>query len=92
MTNEDLDHIARKRANAKFGWLMHASIYFIVNTFLIALSLWQGRAWAAFPLLGWGLGLAIHGAAVWFADAGSALRERLVQRERAHLTAQRDPW
>jgi hypothetical protein len=44
MTNEDLDHIARKRANAKFGWLMHASIYFIVNTFLIALSLWQGRA------------------------------------------------
>jgi 2TM domain len=92
MTNEDIDHIARKRANAKLGWLMHAAIYLIVNAFLVALSLWHGRAWAAFPLLGWGLGLAIHGVAVWFAGAGSALREGLVQRERARLTAQRDPW
>ena len=66
MTPENIDRIARKRANAKLGWLMHASIYLIVNAFLIALSLWQGKAWAAFPLLGWSLGLAIHGTAVWF--------------------------
>jgi uncharacterized membrane protein len=92
MTNEDIDHIARKRANAKLGWLIHASVYLIVNAFLMALSLWHGKAWAAFPLLGWGLGLTIHGVAVWFAGAGSALREGLVQRERARLTAQRDPW
>jgi hypothetical protein len=92
MTPDNIDRIARKRANAKLGWLMHASIYLIVNAFLFALSLWQGKAWAAFPLLGWGLGLAIHGAAVWFAGAGSALREGLVARERARLVAQRDPW
>jgi 2TM domain len=92
MAPEDIDRIARKRANAKLGWFMHASIYLIVNAFLVALSLWHGRHWAAFPLLGWGLGLAIHGMAVWFAGAGSALREGLVQRERARLTAQRDPW
>ncbi len=92
MTPDNIDRIARKRANAKLGWLIHASIYLIVNAFLMALSLWQGKAWAAFPLLGWGLGLAIHGAAVWFAGAGSALREGLVARERARLVAQRDPW
>jgi hypothetical protein len=92
MTNEDIERLARKRASAKVGWLLHAGIYLCVNAFLIALSVWQGRHWAAFPLLGWGLGLAIHGLAVWFAGAGSALREGLVQRERARLTAQRDPW
>jgi 2TM domain len=92
MAPEDIDRIARKRANAKLGWFMHASIYLIINTFLVGLSLWHGRAWAAFPLLGWGLGLAIHGVTVWLADAGSALREGLVQRERARLTAKRDPW
>jgi 2TM domain len=92
MTTEDIEQLARKRANAKLGWFMHAGIYLIVNTFLMALSVWHGKAWAAFPLLGWGLGLAIHGAAVWFANAGSVLRERLVARERARLVAQRDPW
>ncbi len=92
MTPENIDRLARKRASAKLGWFMHASIYLIVNAFLLAMSLWQGKHWAAFPLLGWGLGLAIHGACVWFAGAGSALREGMVQRERARLTAQRDPW
>ncbi len=92
MTPDNIDRLARKRANAKLGWFMHASIYLIVNAFLMVLSLSHGKAWAAFPLLGWGLGLAIHGLAVWFAGAGSALREGLVRRERARLTAQRDPW
>ena len=92
MTPENIDRLARKRANAKLGWFMHASVYLIVNAFLVALSLWHGRAWAAFPLLGWGLGLALHGLSVWFAGAGSALREAMVERERTRLTAQRDAW
>ena len=91
MSPENIERLARKRASAKLGWLMHAGIYVTVNAFLLALSLWQGRHWAAFPLLGWGLGLAIHGVAVWFAGAGSALRDGMVQRERARLTAQRNP-
>jgi hypothetical protein len=39
MTNEDIDHLARKRANAKLGWLMHAVIYVIVNALLVALPI-----------------------------------------------------
>jgi 2TM domain len=92
MTNEELDRLARKRACAKLGWYQHAAVYALINAFLITLSLWQDKHWAMFPLLGWGLGLAIHGFAVWFAGAGSALRESMVARERARLSAQRDAW
>ncbi len=87
-----IDNLARKRAAAKLGWLIHASVYTIVNSFLILVALYHGKAWAVFPLLGWGLGLAIHGAAVWFASVGSALHEWLLEHERSRLLAQRDPW
>jgi hypothetical protein len=92
MTHQDIDRIAHKRANAKFGWFIHAAVYLLVSAFLMTLSAWQGRHWAVLPSLGWGLGLLIHGLVVWFAGTGNALREGMVARERARLTAQRDPW
>ena len=92
LSYEDIENLARKRAGAKLGWFIHASVYSTVNTFLMIAALYHGKAWAFFPLLGWGLGLAIHGAAVWFASSGSALHEHLVARERKRLAAQRDPW
>ena len=92
MTVDEIENLARKRANAKAGWLVHAGIYILVNTVLVSLSLWQGRNWSVFPALGWGLGLLIHSIAVWCTGVGSTLRERLVERERRALMAQRDPW
>ena len=92
MTHEEIETLARKRANAKAGWFLHAGIYMLVNAVLVSLSVWQGRHWSVFPALGWGLGLLIHGIAVWCTGVGSALRERLVERERRALMAQRDPW
>lgn len=92
LSYENIENLARKRAGAKLGWLIHASVYAMVNTFLVIAALYQGKAWAIFPLIGWGLGLVIHGAAVWFASSGSALHEHLLQRERTRLAAQRDPW
>jgi hypothetical protein len=87
----DLDRLARKHASAKLGWYFHACIYILVNLLLIGLSSLSGRHWAAFPALGWGLGLAIHGFVVLLTTSGYQLRERMVQRERERL-AQRDPW
>ena len=84
-----LDRLARRRADAKMGWYVHASVYVLVNLALIGLSVARGRDWAVHPLLGWGLGLLVHGAAVWFAASGSGLHERLVARERRAL-GQRD--
>lgn len=87
-SDQALERLARKRAGAKLGWLIHASVYLIVNTLLLAIAGLSGRHWALFPVLGWGLGLVLHGLAVWFSGQGAQLRERLVQRERAALARQ----
>ena len=42
------------------------------------------------PLLGWGLGLALHGISVWLLGAGGNLRERMVQTERERLQREQD--
>lgn len=88
----DMDALARKRVKSQLGWYKHLTVYLIVNVFLISMSIWQDRNWAVFPLFGWGLAVVLHGASVWFAGAGSNLREGMVERERQKLAAQRDAW
>ena len=88
---DDLERAARRRAGMKLGWIVHAIIYAAVNLLLVALAAASGRNWAIYPALGWGVGLAIHGWVVYLLSGG-ALYERLLQRERARLVAQRDPW
>lgn len=81
-----IERLAHRRASAKMGWFIHALVYVCVNAGL-ALIAWQsGREWFVYPLAGWGLGLAIHGLAVWLLAPGADWRERLVERERAALT------
>jgi 2TM domain len=92
MSPLDIERLARRRAGAKLGWFIHAAVFVCVNALLITISLASGKPWAIFPLMGWGLGLTIHGAAVWLGSPGSALHERLLQNERQALAAQRDPW
>jgi 2TM domain len=92
LSPEDIDRLARKRAGAKMGWYIHASVFVLVNLFIFSMSTYAfgTRAWSLAPLLGWGLGLALHGVSVWFLGAGGGLRERMVQREREHLQRQQD--
>jgi hypothetical protein len=92
LQDKDLDRLARKRAAAKMGWYIHASVYIIVNLLLVALSAMSDRHWAVFPAFGWGIGLAVHGAVVFLVTGGGGLHERLVQHERERITLQRDPW
>ncbi|MFT4266284.1 MAG: 2TM domain-containing protein [Xenophilus sp.] len=88
-----LDLLAHRRARAKLGWYIHAAVYAIVNLGLIALSVANGRHWAIFPLLGWGLGLVFHGVAVWAFAPGNPVMSRMVERERAQLRSQTaDRW
>jgi hypothetical protein len=88
----DIERLARRRAGAKLGWYVHATVYLMVNLGLVLLSLQHGRAWAAYPLLGWGLGLLVHGFVVFMAIPGGSLYERLLARERRALQPSRDPW
>ena len=72
----DLQRIARRRAGAKLGLYIHATVYVVVNAFL---ALVQNQAtpqvhWSLWPLAGWGLGLAIHAAVVFLGASGVRAR------------------
>jgi hypothetical protein len=92
MSHEEIERLARKRAGAKLGWYFHAAVYLVVNLFVFAMSQYAfgSRSWSVFPLLGWGLGLVLHGASVWLLGAGGELRERMVQKERERLQQEQD--
>jgi len=83
LTEQEIERIARRRAGAKLGWYVHALVYVVVNVGMLAWSQYSdSRRWSAAPMLGWGLGLALHGISVFVLAQGSAWRERLVERER----------
>ena len=76
---EALERLARRRVAAKMGWLMHALVYVCVNAGLALIAWHTGRAWHLYPLVGWGLGLA-----VWL-GSGTDLYQRLLEAERKKL-------
>jgi hypothetical protein len=64
------------------GFYIHALVYVLVNTGLFALNnIEGGPRWHVFPLLGWGLGLAIHGLVTFISLNGGGLRERMLAHE-----------
>lgn len=91
LTDDEIDALARKRAGAKLGWYTHAGVYLAVNLFLFAISEYGfgQRRWSVYPVLGWGLGLVLHGISVFVLGTGSGLRERLVEQERERLRRER---
>ena len=93
LSAEDLDRIARRRAGATLGGDAHAAVYLLVNLFVFSMSEYGfgTRAWSVKPLLGWGLGLALHGISVWFLGGGGQFRERMVQKERDRLQREQEP-
>ena len=94
LTPDEIERLARKRAGAKLGWYTHATLYLLVNLFLYFMSAngeaMGRRPWSIYPAMGWGLGLALHGIAVFVLGTGSGLRERMVNRERESLQRQND--
>ena len=92
LSDHDIERLARKRAGMRMGWIIHSGVFVAVNALLAFIALSSGRMWAIYPFLGWGLGLAIHGAVVLAALPGSGLMEHLVAEERRRLSARRDPW
>jgi hypothetical protein len=87
LTPEQIERLAHRRAGRKLGWYMHAALYVLVNLSLYAMSVYGfgHRNWSVFPVLGWGLGLVLHGISVFVLGKGSGVRERMVQRERERL-------
>lgn len=89
-SDHELLKLARRRAKLKMGWYTHATIFLLVNLGLFVISLLTGSGrWHLWPLAGWGIGLAIHGLATWFALDGGGLRARMEADELQRLRDRR---
>lgn len=91
LSAEEIERLAHKRARAKLGWYMHAVVFVLVNLLVFSISRYGfgHRPWSIFPLLGWGLGLALHGVSVFVLGSSSGLSERMVDKERERLQRER---
>lgn len=85
-TDEEIRKRAKRRVDQKMGFYTHALVFVLVNAGLFGLNLYQGGVrWHAWPLAGWGLGLAVHGIVVFLGASGDGLRQRMLAREIAKL-------
>lgn len=92
MRQADSYEKARERAAAKYGFVVHATVYVMVMILLVAINLLTTpeTIWSIWPFLGWGIAVGLHGARVhWFADRNTildALTEKELQRMGADRT------
>ncbi len=58
---------AKRQVKAQRGFYVHLTVYVLVNAFLIATNAFHSREvwWSYAPVIGWGIGLAAHGASVF---------------------------
>lgn len=87
--DDDITTRARRRVGIKLGFYTHALVYVLVNLGLFAVnSVAGGPRWSHFPLLGWGLGLAIHGVVAYINLQGQGVRGRMLNDEMERLRRQ----
>ncbi len=74
---------ARRRVAARLALYVHLMAYVAINILLIIINVvvsW-GNFWCKWPVLGWGIVLALHALVVWLLPKGSVLRDRMIQEE-----------
>lgn len=79
----ELERQARRNVGMRLGWLMHATVFALVNA-----GLWlAGRegGWLGLPTGGWVIGLLIHTAVVWLQPATGDIKARMLDAERRRL-------
>ena len=81
-----LEARAERRVRRKIGFFIHAFVFACVNGGLFMVNqVTGGGAWHMFPLLGWGLGLAIHGLVTFVSLQGEGFRRQMLQEEIARM-------
>lgn len=89
LDTHSLERRARRRVGMKIGFFTHLLVYVLVNAALQGFNtVVGGERWSVFPLMGWGLGLAIHGAVTFIGLMGDGWRERMLQQEIDRLRRQ----
>jgi hypothetical protein len=82
MNHQKAEETARQKAKLKVEFRIHLVTYIIVNAFLatINLLLTPEYLWIIWPLMGWGIGLIIHGLQVYL-STNSSFKERMIEKE-----------
>ncbi len=87
--NNDLEALAKKRVDAKLGFLTHLLVFCCVNLGFFVLGSLGDWNWhfghTPFPIWGWGLGLVIHGIVTWASLQGQDWRGSMMEREMQRL-------
>jgi len=85
MKQDQMYHIARKKVEAKIGFLIHLMAYIVVNTFLICINFLNSNEilWSYGPLLGWGIGLFFHGLGILVFPKLQYLKDGWIETEMA---------
>jgi hypothetical protein len=81
--NEILYRRAAVRATMRQAFYRHVMIYIVVNVLLVAVNLWKdpSHLWFQWGMLGWGIGLLVHGFNVYSYRWFGSRREEMIQRE-----------
>ncbi len=85
MKQDQIYRKARKKVEARIGFLIHLLVYIMVNTLLIGINLVNSNEvlWFSGPLLGWGIGIFFHGLGVLIFPKLQYLKEGWIKKEMA---------
>jgi hypothetical protein len=88
-TDDEVLRRAKRRVGMKMGFLVHLTVYLLVNLglWLMATAGGQGH-WNLWTLGGWGIGLAVHGVVTLLGLSTDGMRERMLAGEVERLKRQ----
>ena len=83
MDRNEMERLAHRRAKRKMGFIIHATVFVLVNAALFAINqqFTPQYTWSFWPLGGWAIGLAIHGLVVYGFASGGSISRRLIEAE-----------
>lgn len=83
MKDTDKYEKAKMIVELRLSFFIHLTVYVCINTLLIIINLntVPEKLWFKWPLMGWGIGLVIHGLITFLNPKISSLKEKMIERE-----------
>ena len=83
MENNEAYKSAKKRVEAKIGFFIHLSVYVAVILLLVVIDVLSspGTTWFHWPMLCWGVGVALHALAVFVFPNRFTVTEKMIEKE-----------
>ncbi len=83
MDNSEEYQSAKKRVEAKMSFYTHLSVYVAVILLLTFIDILSSPAtiWVHWPILGWGIAVALHAVVVFVFPGRFGVTERMIKKE-----------